>query len=85
MASNAELADWFLNTHDPQAWFRQENDGFYSIATDKVDQLTEDLLDFIANVIAGILNAGSERDAVNENEELADAIRAELKGWITEA
>lgn len=78
---NAELAVEFIQEHDPDGtWFRDPNyDG--SIDETKVPELALALLDFIANVVSTILDAGSERDAVNENEGLLDALGTELMGW----
>lgn len=47
----------------------------------KIEELAELILATIAEVIATVLDAGSERDAVNENEALLDAIAEELRGW----
>lgn len=43
-----------------------------------------DLLQLVmANVIASILDAGSEREAVIEDENLTEAILTQLKEWTT--
>jgi arabinogalactan endo-1,4-beta-galactosidase len=80
---NADLAVAFLREHDPEAFFRDPTyDGVAeAIDTAKVDKLTDALQDFVANVVSTILNAGSERDAVNENEVLRAAIQAEMLSW----
>ncbi len=36
----------------------------------------------VADMIASAIDAGSERDAVNEDEELNEAIRTLVHGWI---
>lgn len=46
-----------------------------------VETLAEELQFLIANVVATLIDAGSERDAVMENQELTDAITKELNGW----
>lgn len=51
------------------------------IRSDKVDALSLVLLDLVANLVAQLIDAGSERDAVNENEDLLKAIQQELYGW----
>lgn len=81
---NYQLAEQFLNTHDTDGWFRDPNYEGPCEAIDpaKIDQLTDAIQDFIANVIASILDAGSERDAVNEAEELRTAIANELRSWV---
>ncbi len=83
---NSDLADTFLNVHAPDDWFRQEvkhDDGthFYGVHPERLNELAESLVDHIACVVAGVLDAGSERDAVNENDDLYRAIMAELEGW----
>jgi arabinogalactan endo-1,4-beta-galactosidase len=80
---NSDLAEAFLREHDPEAFFRDPAyDGVAeAIDTAKIAKLTDALQDFVANVISTILNAGSERDAVNENEALREAIQGELFSW----
>lgn len=87
---NGALAALFLDYHDAQqphdgtAWFRDPDNAGPCDAIDpnKIEVLALALQDFIANVIAAILDAGSERDAVNENNLLFDAISNELKDWV---
>jgi hypothetical protein len=55
--------------------------GGYYINADHLEPLTVHLQLFIAHVIAGLIDAGSERDAVMENGVLETAIHDELKGW----
>src|SRR5690349_23585700 len=50
----------------------------YLIRKEAVEPLTEMMMEITANVIATILDAGSERDAVMENEELFNALRSEF-------
>lgn len=57
--------------------------GIYAIISDKVDELTDMTMTLIADLIATLIDAGSEREAVLENDTLRDAIAAELKGWST--
>lgn len=78
-----DLATLFLNHYFPDDWARQETaDGFFSIDSTKIESLTLELQSFIAEVVASILDAGSEREVVLENQELTDALTNELKGWI---
>jgi hypothetical protein len=46
-----------------------------------VDGITEVVMTVIAELVVGYIDAGSERDAVMENERLYNAIRDELIGW----
>jgi len=46
-----------------------------------LEEITNTLQAVIAEVVATIIDAGSERDAVMENEELHKAILNELYGW----
>jgi hypothetical protein len=52
-------------------------------------QLAEPLADLlqlvIANVIASILDAGSERDVILEDENLSNSIRNQMRGWLHNA
>lgn len=81
--SNAELAERFLYTHFNDSWPRRDIPGAssYAIDPDHLAALADHIQDFIANVISSILDAGSERDAVNESDELSAAIHDELRGW----
>jgi hypothetical protein len=47
----------------------------------EVEHLAEALQNFIAHVIASVIDAGSERDAVNESEGLRLALIHELDSW----
>lgn len=84
---NTELADEFIKQHDPETWFRDPSyDGPCElIDAAKIDLLATELLDFVANVIAAIIDAGSEREAVNESTLVYDALRKEIKDWTREA
>lgn len=77
------LGEDFLNHFYPDNWAREEMPGtsVYAIDKDKIDDLAGNILFFIAEVVAQILDAGSEREAVGENEDLYEEIRKELKGW----
>lgn len=54
----------------------------YAINPDAELDLASGIQDLIANIISELLNAGSERDAVNEDDELYAAIRSQLRGWM---
>lgn len=56
--------------------------GCYSIRLDKVDHITDGVMRLIGDLVATLIDAGSEREAVEENETMRDAIRDELMGWI---
>lgn len=51
------------------------------IDVEKVEQLTDLLMRFVAEVVVAVVDAGSERDAVNENEDLRRELLKELYGW----
>ena len=55
--------------------------GVYYINKDELDKLTDVIQVFIAELIAGIIDAGSEAEAVMEEESLRKAIYNEVKGW----
>lgn len=46
-----------------------------------IELIATTMLDIFANVIATLIDAGSERDAVNENWDLLEELRKELRGW----
>lgn len=46
-----------------------------------VDTIANELMMLVADVVASLIDAGSEREAVLENEELRAAITKELNGW----
>jgi len=89
----ADIAEHFITVLDEQqppdnqTWFRDlDYDGPCElIDASQVDALALGILDFIANVVSAIIDAGSERDAVNENEALLEAVKAELRGWTRDA
>jgi len=55
--------------------------GGYFINPEAVEDLADVAQSVLAYMIAGIIDAGSERDAVMENESLREYIVDELKGW----
>ena len=46
-----------------------------------IELIATTMLDIFANLIATLIDAGSERDAVNENWDLLEELRKELRGW----
>lgn len=58
-----------------------EADGGPMLTPHGVEVVATHMQDFIANVIATLLNAGSERDAVNEDEALYTALMTCLEDW----
>lgn len=46
-----------------------------------IELIATTMLDIFANVISTLIDAGSERDAVNENWDLLEELRKELRGW----
>jgi hypothetical protein len=59
----------------------QEIGGLRLINHKAVPLIADGLMQFCAELIATLLNAGSERDAVNESDQLRDALTAELIDW----
>lgn len=55
--------------------------GLSLIRQDVLVELADEIQEFIAIVIADLIGAGSERDAVMEDEELNKQIFEQLKGW----
>ena len=85
MTDNSDIAEAFLNLHDPKGWFRSTTfEGpCQAIDLQRLSELTDLVQDLIANIVAQIIDAGSERDSVNESEQLREALLTELSGWAT--
>lgn len=83
--SNSILADAFLDYHAPNDWFRDQHadDEMNVKAVDytRTTELADALVDMIAHVVSAVIDAGSERDAVNESEALHIVIEEQLKSW----
>ncbi len=47
-----------------------------------LDALIVEIQAQVADMIASAIDAGSERDAINEDEELQTAIRTLVEGWV---
>jgi hypothetical protein len=70
----------------PDSWLTQhEGIGCRGIHPDHVRDVANLIHATVAETIAGLIDAGSERDVVNENVELAQAIHNEVNGWIMPA
>ena len=52
------------------------------VTAEKAETLIVEIKAQVADMIASAIDAGSERDAVNEDEELEEAIRTLVNGWI---
>lgn len=77
-----QIADAFLETEFGDLPREKDYDGPCElIDADRVDDLTDALMRFVAEVVVCIVDAGSEREVVVENEALRGAIFEELKGW----
>jgi hypothetical protein len=85
MPRSTSLTEDFLNEYYPEDWCRHDCTpdipGLHVIDANRLDDLTNAIQGFVADVIAAILNAGSERDAVMESDQLNRAIHAELASW----
>lgn len=49
---------------------------------DAIDDLTDVFVALLAGFITDVLDAGSEREVVLEDETLHGAIRDQLRGWV---
>lgn len=81
-----ELTEHFLNnitdeSPDLHLQIPIPDSGAKYINSAAVDLLTDAIQSLIAEVVATLIDAGSERDAVLENEELRAAIAKELNSW----
>lgn len=61
--------------------FPIEGTGINIINDETIPLIARCLLDTIACLIATLIDAGSERDAVNESDELLNALTNELNEW----
>lgn len=61
--------------------FTEYRDATTRIRKDAVEPLTTHLHLFIAHTIAALIDAGSEREAIMENEEIHSAISGEILDW----
>jgi hypothetical protein len=77
LASRASQA---INENLPDD-IRIQHDDYNAINADYLNPLTDMLQLVIANVVAHILDAGSEREVVIEDDELTIAITNTLKEW----
>lgn len=86
-ADTYKTAETFLDSlpDELEAHVRPSSDPLWGQAPtfDKtaIDYLTVELQAVIASVIASLIDAGSERDAINEDEQLAHAIETTLRDW----
>src|SRR5215472_8235460 len=58
-------------------------EGATGINGDYLEDITDQVVVFIAELVQAFINAGSEREVTYENEELRHAIYEELRGWST--
>lgn len=64
--------------------FRDNYGGRYArphLSQEEADDLVQALQMEVANMIASALDAGSERDAVNEDEDLTEALERLVNSW----
>ncbi len=52
------------------------------VTAEKAETLIVEIQSQVADMIASAIDAGSERDAVNEDVDLEEAIRTLVNGWI---
>lgn len=71
-----EILEHHIVSSDDSSW------GQGRTFTDKaVGCIADELQAFIASAISYLIDAGSERDAINEDEDLNDALVRVLKEW----
>lgn len=76
---NRALAHLFIQNLPQETLEHHMHDRGFDL--EAVEPIANELQDFIAEVISSLIDAGSERDAVNESEDLHTALTNELKGW----
>lgn len=62
-----------------------QGDGVTLISHKAIPIIAAVTLDIFANMISSLINAGSERDAVNENDRVLAELTSELTGWSDHA
>jgi hypothetical protein len=81
-----ELAEQFIQSL-PQETLEHhiDHEGPYedrsTFSDDGAEIIATELQTFIASVIASLIDAGSEREAIMEDEQLHAALITTLKGW----
>lgn len=71
-----EILDHHIVSSDDPTWGQER-----TFSDKAVECIADELQYFIASVIASLIDAGSERDAITEDEQLATALRTTLKDW----
>jgi len=71
-----EILDHHIRSSDDELWGQER-----TFDDEAVEFLANEVQTFIASLIAFLINAGSERDAINEDEELNKALVRVFKDW----
>jgi hypothetical protein len=71
-----EILDHHILPSDDPKWGQQR-----TFDDEAVEVIAVELQGFIAAVIASLIDAGSERDAINEDQALSAALANVLKEW----
>ena len=82
MPDMMKVASDFLDIVDKDDWFRGEAIGSaFEIPEAKVDKLVDAVMELLAEIHAEIINVGSEREAILEDEELRNGVEHAFSGW----
>jgi hypothetical protein len=71
-----EILEHHIRSSDDPSWGQER-----TFTDQAVDCIADEFQAIIASAIAMMIDAGSERDAIMEDEQLALALRTTLKGW----
>lgn len=71
-----DILDHHIRSSDDPLWGQER-----TFTNTAVECIANEFQAFIASTIASLINAGSERDAINEDEALHDALVRVLKEW----
>lgn len=82
--NRTEATNTFIDSIDYDDFTTEYEAIFTAIKGNKVDELTDIFLNLIADTIASLIDAGSEREPILENDELRTAIRNQVQDFSTD-
>lgn len=74
-----DLASTFVDRLPDDA---QVHRPYAAVNPERIELIADAIQSFIAHTVSMLIDAGSERDAVNESTLLHEALMTELKGWV---
>lgn len=77
---NQDIVSRMLD-HVEREWFWEQNEEVEGFSERGVERCVSLVMNLCAQLVASATNAGSERDAVMENDVLEKALRDEFRSW----